>query len=98
MIQIGGRPVLWHIMKLYAHYGITDFVLCLGYKGWLIKEFFLNYPAIVSDIRLTLGRQTRVEYLDAIPEQNWCITLADTGEHAQTGSRIRQVRKYLEDS
>lgn len=98
MIRIGDRPMLWHIMKLYAHYGIKDFVLCLGYKGWLVKEYFLNYHAFVSDITATLGRTTRVVYHEPPPEQDWRVTLAETGEATQTGGRIWRVRKYLEDA
>jgi glucose-1-phosphate cytidylyltransferase len=98
MVTVGDRPILWHIMKLYAHYGVKDFVLCLGYKGWVIKEFFMNYQAFVSDITVTLGRQTTLEFNNEHPEQDWRIVLAETGMHTQTGGRIWRVRKYLQDS
>ncbi len=98
MLPIGGKPILWHIMKLYAHHGIKDFVLCLGYKGWSIKEFFLNYRAMTSDITIELGGAGDVRYQGASPEEGWKITLAETGEASQTGARIWNVRDYLEDT
>lgn len=96
MLPIGGRPILWHIMKLYAHHGIRDFVLCLGYKGWAIKEFFLQYLAMTSDVTVELGTPTRVEYHGPQAEAGWRVTLVDTGEVAQTGARVWNVRSYLE--
>lgn len=96
MILIGNRPILWHIMRLYAHHGIRDFILCLGYKGWLIKEFFLNYRAFSSDITVTLGDSGALQFHSS-PAENWTITLAETGDITQTGGRIWKVRKYLED-
>ncbi len=96
MLPIGGKPILWHIMKLYAHHGIKDFVLCLGYKGWSIKEFFLNYRAVTSDITLELGKPGGVQFHGDTPEAGWNITLAETGEASQTGARIWHARKYLE--
>jgi glucose-1-phosphate cytidylyltransferase len=98
LIRIGERPVLWHIMKTYAYYGLKDFVLCLGYKGWLIKEFFLNYHHFVTDFTLTLDSNTGVEYHSDHTENDWRITMANTGLYTQTGGRIWQVREYLEDS
>ncbi len=97
MLSIGEKPILWHIMKTYAHHGIHDFVLCLGYKGWIVKEFFLNYFAKTSDLSLTLGNQNSVTYHNAIPEAHWNITLVDTGEATQTGARVWNVRHHLED-
>ena len=97
MIWIGDRPILWHIMKTFAAGGVTDFILCLGYRGWVIKEFFLNYHAFVADITTKLGRTTTVEYHATHPEEGWCVTLAETGEETQTGGRIARVRKYLQD-
>jgi glucose-1-phosphate cytidylyltransferase len=97
MLEIGNRPVLWHIMKTYAHYGFEDFVLCLGFKGWLIKEFFLNYQAMTSDLTIQLGRVQDVELHDRHPEANWRIILAETGLESMTGYRVRQVSKYLEE-
>ncbi len=95
MLPIGGKPILWHIMKIYAHYGFKDFVLCLGYKGWLIKEFFLNYEAMTTDITIGLGRPSSVEYLNGHPEEGWRVTLAETGLDSMTGYRVLQARKYL---
>jgi glucose-1-phosphate cytidylyltransferase len=96
MVEIGGRPILWHIMKLYAHYGLKEFVLCLGYKGYLIKDFFLNYEARVNDFTVRLGAQPAVEYHNGHPEEGWTVTLAETGETALTGARLRRARRYLE--
>ncbi len=98
MLSIGPRPILWHIMKIYAHFGIKNFVLSLGYKGWIIKEFFLNYYAKVSDITVSFGKdKNSVVYHDINNEANWNVTMVDTGEQAQTGARIWNARKYLED-
>ena len=96
MLPIGSRPILWHIMKLYAHYGFNDFVLCLGYKGWVIKEFFLNYYAKTSDITVNLSGNNPVKFHSANDESNWNITMVETGERAGTGARIFNARKYLE--
>lgn len=96
MLPIGDKPILWHIMKTYAHYGIKDFVLCLGYKGWLIKEFFLNYHAKVSDVTLKLGRLNSLKFSTSTAEDDWTVVLAETGENSQTGARIWNVKKYLE--
>ena len=97
MLTIGNMPIVWHIMKIYAHYGIKDFVLCLGYKGWIIKEFFLNYKAKVSNISIKLGDPDSVKYHDMHDESDWNITLVETGESAQTGARIWNAREYIED-
>ena len=96
LVEIGGKPMLWHIMKIYAHYGIKDFILCLGYKGWLIKEFFLNYREKVADVSLTLGEDNSVQFYNFIDENDWKVTLAETGENSQTGARVWNVKKYLE--
>jgi glucose-1-phosphate cytidylyltransferase len=97
LLPIGGRPILWHIMKGYAHHGFKEFVLCLGYKGWLIKEFFLNYQSMSCDLRVTLGPQGAIEFLDPPLGEDWRITLADTGEGTMTGGRLAAVRRYVED-
>jgi len=94
MVEIGGRPILWHIMKVYAAHGVTDFVICLGYKGWLIKEYFLNYRLHSSDIRVDLGSGA-VEVLRPAAEP-WRITLVDTGEDTMTGGRLKRVAPHLE--
>jgi len=98
MLPIGGRPILWHIMKLYAHHGIQDFVLCLGYKGWVIKEFFLQYKAMTSDFTIRLGEHGNIEFHGATEESGWKVTLVDTGEKSQTGARIWNIRDYLKDT
>jgi glucose-1-phosphate cytidylyltransferase len=94
MIAIGDRPIIWHIMNIYAKYGLDDFVLCLGYKGWTIKEYFLNYWAAGGDITLQLAERSVVEVHDD-PAEKWTITLAETGLETQTGGRLRQVRRHL---
>jgi glucose-1-phosphate cytidylyltransferase len=96
MVEIGGKPILWHIMKLYSHHGYTDFVLCLGYKGDLIRSYFLNYPTNNSDVRVHIGDQ-RVERLSSFhDEQNWRVLLAETGTGTPTAGRIRRVAGYLD--
>ncbi len=98
MIRIGERPILWHIMKLYAHYDVRDFVLCLGYKGWTIKEFFLNYRTFSSDFTVTLGTQHAIDFHTNGLHDDWHITMAETGERTQTGGRICRVRPYVHDA
>ena len=95
LLPIGGRPIVWHIMKGYAHHGFKDFVLCLGYKGWLIKEFFLNYHGMSSDLLVTLGPGGSTEFLGPRVDEDWRVTLADTGDATMTGGRLAAVRKYL---
>jgi glucose-1-phosphate cytidylyltransferase len=95
LVEIGNRPILWHIMKIYAHYGYTDFILCLGYKGKMIKDYFLNYEIKNNDFTLRLGSGP-VQVHGKSQERDWKITFADTGENAQTGSRIKQIEKYLD--
>ena len=91
MLEIGGRPILWHIMKIYAHYGYRDFVLCLGYKGYMIKEYFLNYEAMNNDFTVRLGDQSQISYHGQHTEQDFRVTLADTGLDCMTGGRVRKV-------
>jgi glucose-1-phosphate cytidylyltransferase len=95
MVEVGGKPILWHIMSGYAGHGFTDFVLCLGYKGQVIKRYFLEYQATVRDIAVTLGKEPQVEYLGAVPSENWRVTMAETGAKSLTGTRIRKVWPYL---
>lgn len=97
MIPIGRYPILWHIMKYYASYGHQDFVLCLGYKGQVIKDFFLNYEAHTKDFTISLGRQEGIEFHTDHDESDWRVTLADTGQNAMTGARIAKIRKYVGD-
>jgi glucose-1-phosphate cytidylyltransferase len=93
LVEIGGRPVLWHIMKIYAAHGITDFIICLGYKGYLIKEFFASYALHLSDVTFNLcGRSVTTHRHEA---EDWRVTLIDTGEATQTGGRVARVLKYI---
>ncbi|HWH44513.1 MAG TPA: glucose-1-phosphate cytidylyltransferase [Thermoleophilaceae bacterium] len=94
MVEIGGRPILWHIMKIYASHGITEFVVCLGYKGYFIKEYFANYYLHASDVTFDLGTgETEVLQAESEP---WRVTLVDTGESTMTGGRLKRVLPYLE--
>ncbi len=95
MVPIGDRPILWHIMKTYAHHGHRDFILCLGYKGDLIKDYFRNYLWHTCDTTLTLGRKPAVKFHSRHDEEDWSVTLADTGENSMTAFRVRQIEKYL---
>jgi glucose-1-phosphate cytidylyltransferase len=94
LVEIGGKPILWHIMKTYSHYGFNNFVVCLGYKGNMIKEYFLNYETMNNDFMIDLT--TNKVYPQNVTSQDWKITLADTGETAQTGSRIKKIEKYID--
>ena len=94
MVDVGGRPILWHIMKSYAHYGFTDFVVCLGYKGDVIRDYFLNYENRHRDVTVTLGTRD-LEVLSNHAEAGWRVTLAETGEKTLTGGRLRRVTPYL---
>ena len=96
MVRLGTRPILWHIMKTYAHYGFKDFVLCLGYKGEVIKEYFYNYEIYNNDFVVTLGRSKSIEVYDAQDELDWRVTLVDTGESAQKGARVKKVEHLLD--
>lgn len=96
MIPIGGLPILWHIMKYYSHFGHADFVLCLGYKASVIKEFFLDYEPLTRDFTLSLGGKREVGYHTEHGETDWRVTLADTGLKSMTGARVRRVRKYVD--
>jgi glucose-1-phosphate cytidylyltransferase len=95
MIEIGGHPILWHIMKIYGHHGFKDFVLCLGYKGNVIREYFLDYHAMSSDFTIRLGASPQVTYHDREGLENWRVTLAETGAESMTGARVARVAKYL---
>lgn len=93
MIEIGGKPILWHIMKIYSHYGINDFVVCLGYRGYVIKEYFANYFLHMSDVTFDMA-QNRMEVHQNSAEP-WRVTLVDTGPDTLTGGRLKRVRDYL---
>ncbi len=96
MIKIGDKPILWHIMKIYDKYDYSDFIICLGYKGELIKEYFLNYKTMNSDFTITLGRRDHIHLQGKNHEDHWTVTLADTGLEALTGSRIKKIERYIE--
>jgi glucose-1-phosphate cytidylyltransferase len=97
MVEIGGRPILWHIMKLYAHHGFNEFVLCLGYRGNTIKDYFLSYEALSNDFTINLGHRGSIRYHNTHPEQDFQVTLADTGLDTMTGGRIRRIQRYIPD-
>lgn len=96
MVEIGGRPILWHIMKIYSHYGFKDFILCLGYKGDMIKKYFYNYEILNNDFTIGLGDHKNIEIHGCHGEQGWRITFADTGEKALKGARLKRVEKYID--
>ena len=95
MVAIGGRPMLWHIMKIYSHFGINDFVVCCGYKGYVIKEYFANYFLHMSDVTFDL-RDNAMTIHQSVAEP-WKVTLVDTGEDTGTGGRLRRIRSYVKD-
>lgn len=98
MVEIGGKPILWHIMKIYAHYGFKKFILCLGYKGEMIKEYFYNYEILNNDFTIELGnRNKHIEIHSNLSEEDWHITLADTGDKTLKGARLKRVEKYVDD-
>ena len=95
MIEVGGMPILWHIMKIYSHYGINEFIICCGYKGYLIKEYFANYFLHMSDVTFDMSTNSmKVHQLKAEP---WKVTLVDTGTDTQTGGRLKRVSNYIDD-
>lgn len=95
MVKIGGMPILWHIMKIYSTFGVNDFVICCGYKGYIIKEYFANYFLHNSDVTFDLARnEMEVHHHTSEP---WKVTLVDTGDKAATGGRLRRVREHLDD-
>jgi len=95
MIEIGGKPILWHIMKTYSSHGINDFVVCLGYKGYVIKEYFANYFLHMSDVTFDMSKNSMTTHRKY--SEPWRVTLVDTGESTQTGGRLKRVREYVGD-
>ena len=93
MIEVGGMPILWHIMKMYSHFGVNDFVICCGYKGYVIKEYFANYFLHMSDV--TFDMKTNKTLIHQNNAEPWTVTLVDTGEHSMTGGRLRRVKEYV---
>ena len=96
MIEIGGKPILWHIMKIFSFYGINEFIICCGYKGYVIKEFFSNYFLHTSDVTFHMDEDNRME-IHLRRNELWKVTLVDTGEFTQTGGRLARVRSFLND-
>jgi glucose-1-phosphate cytidylyltransferase len=95
MLPIGPYPIIWHIMKYYSTYGCSDFILCLGYKKQVVKDFFLNYEAHTKDFTILLGQQGAIEFHTDHDESSWKITLADTGLNSMTGARVAKIKKYI---
>ena len=95
MVEVGGRPILWHIMRLFAAQGVNEFILCLGYKGDVVRRYFLEYEAMNADVTLDLGSKVRTVH-DRIDESDWRVTLAETGEKAQTGARVARIQRFVE--
>lgn len=95
MVEVGGRPILWHIMKLFAHFGHDEFVVCTGYKGDVIKDYFLNYEARNNDVTVHLGDRSSLTYHGAHEETDWTVTVAFTGEYTMTGGRVHRASKYF---
>lgn len=96
MVEIGQRPILWHIMKTYAHYGFDDFALALGYKGEMIKDYFVCYEIMTSDVTVELGKPEKTVAIVRHEEQGWRITMADTGQNALKGARLKKIEKYVD--
>ena len=94
MVEIGGKPVLWHIMKIYSSHGLNDFVICLGYKGYMIKEYFANYFLHMSDVTFDMARNKMEVHENSV--EPWKVTLVDTGEETMTGGRLKRVSRYLD--
>jgi len=94
MVEIGGRPIIWHIMKIYSHYGFKDFILCGGYKHQVIREYFLNYRFMNSDVTLSLGPEGRTTFHNS-HDEDWTVTLSDTGLETKKGGRIKKVASYI---
>src|SRR6218665_2138045 len=95
MVEIGGKPILWHILKMYSHHGVNDFVICCGYKGYVIKEYFANYFLHMSDVTFNMV-DNRMEVHEQKVEP-WRVTLVDTGEETMTGGRLRRVKRYVDN-
>lgn len=97
MVNIGTKPILWHIMKYYSSFGFNEFVLCLGYKGEMIKEFFYNYELFNSDLFIKLGKSKEITFLQSNDENDWEVTLVNTGDKTLKGARLKKIEKYIDD-
>jgi len=95
MVEIGGKPILWHVMKIYSHYDINDFIICCGYKGYVIKEYFANYFLHMSDV--TFDMKSNTMHVHEKRAEPWSVTLVDTGDESMTGGRLRRVAKFIKD-
>jgi glucose-1-phosphate cytidylyltransferase len=95
MVEIGGRPILWHIMKIYSHYGVNEFIVCCGYKGYVIKEYFSNYFLHMSDVTFDMQKNEMIVHQRRA--EPWRVTLVDTGDHSMTGGRLGRVRHHVEN-
>jgi glucose-1-phosphate cytidylyltransferase len=96
MVEVGGKPIIWHIMKNFSHYGLHAFVVCVGYKGEILKEYFLNYRARNNDFTVTLGEHESVSFHGNHDESDWTVTIADTGEGTMTGGRVHRIEAYVD--
>ena len=97
MVEIGDRPIIWHIMKNFSSFGIRNFIVCLGYKGEIIREYFLNYQTRNINLSLNLGSQTKVDFLEKHEEDDWQVTLVDTGKLSSTGQRLKKIKEFTGD-
>ena len=97
MVEIGNRPIIWHIMKLYSHYGVKEFIICAGYLGYQIKDYFINYSNNVSDVKINLNKNS-IEYIDKKERLNWEISIIDTGQETMTGGRLLKIKEFLDDN
>jgi glucose-1-phosphate cytidylyltransferase len=96
MVEVGGKPIIWHIMKTFSHFGFDSFVVCVGYKGDMIKEYFLNYRARNNDFTVALGEHEQVSFHGVHDEARWTVTVADTGDDTMTGGRVHRIRPYVD--
>src|SRR5262245_34806283 len=96
MVEIGGKPILWHIMKLFAHYAIDEFVVPIGYRGEVIRDYFLNYEARTNDFTIRLGHHHEIEYHNSHLESGWRVTVVDTGNDTPTGGRVVRIRQHVD--
>ncbi|HBY58151.1 MAG TPA: glucose-1-phosphate cytidylyltransferase [Candidatus Atribacteria bacterium] len=95
MVEIGGKPILWHIMKIYSHYGFNEFILCLGYKSEMIKDYFFHYEVMNNDFTIELGSSNIIKFHNNHTEKGWKVTLADTGLAVMTGARLKRIEQYI---
>lgn len=96
LVEIGGRPILWHIMNIYSHYGFSDFILCLGYKGEMIRQYFLNYKSMNNDITIDLKSGSTTTFPRLLDNPSWTVTLVDTGLETMTGARLKRIERFID--